>query len=83
MRIRDPGWKIFGSGMDKHPGSATLVGGACFHIRVVDPRIASFGSSDRRICDPELLQQPAHRLHTGGGPLLTITIAVKTLYRYC
>ncbi len=31
MRIRDPGWKIFGSGMekirirDKHPSSATLV----------------------------------------------------------
>jgi hypothetical protein len=31
MRIRDPGWKKFGSGMkkirirDKHPGSATLV----------------------------------------------------------
>ncbi len=31
MRIRDPGWRLFGSGMeksrirDKHPGSATLV----------------------------------------------------------
>jgi hypothetical protein len=31
MRIRDPGWRQFGSGMeksriwDKHPGSATLV----------------------------------------------------------
>jgi hypothetical protein len=25
MRIRDPGWKKFGSGIqDKHPGSATL-----------------------------------------------------------
>jgi hypothetical protein len=30
MRIRDPGWRQFGSGMeksrirDKHPGSATL-----------------------------------------------------------
>jgi hypothetical protein len=26
MRIRDPGWKEFGSGiLDKHPGSATLL----------------------------------------------------------
>jgi hypothetical protein len=28
IRIRDPGWKKFGSGIrDKHPGSATLVFG--------------------------------------------------------
>ncbi len=25
MRLRDPGWKKFGSGIDLHPGSATLV----------------------------------------------------------
>ncbi len=25
MRIRNPGWKKFGSGMEKNPGSATLV----------------------------------------------------------
>jgi hypothetical protein len=34
MRIRDPGWKKFGSGIrNKHPGSATLIA-----IDVVNPR---------------------------------------------
>jgi hypothetical protein len=39
IRVRDPGWKTFGSGIrDKHPGSATLipttVGKECCSCRV-------------------------------------------------
>jgi hypothetical protein len=48
MPIRDPGWKKFGSGMektrsrirDKHPGSATLVvvfKSGSIVIQIVDP----------------------------------------------
>ncbi len=40
MRIQDPGWKKFGSGLNKHPGSAILPAGT-----------AITGNLDRRVVD--------------------------------
>jgi hypothetical protein len=52
MRIRDPGWKKFGSGIrDKHPGSATLGLTALPCRSLVEEKAASS-------------QATAHRLHT-------------------
>jgi hypothetical protein len=42
MRIQDPGWKKFGSGIrDEHPGSATLfvsINGMFWYLQVIEPQ---------------------------------------------
>jgi hypothetical protein len=52
MRIRDIGWKIFGSGIwDKHPGNTVIYQKDIVLIRVADP-------------DPDFLRKPDPEPHS-------------------
>ncbi len=73
MRIRDPGWKQFGSGMEK-----SRIQDAALHTRIPVPGSRDQKGTGSRIPDPD----PTHWVLIGAFACLSSTVPGTIVYRY-